>query len=102
MKPFSERCYALLKRVPKGKITTYKILAETLNTKAYRAVGMAMKSNPFPIRIPCHRVICSNGFIGSYTSKNKKDIQKKIALLKAEGVKIKNDKIDLDKYLHKF
>ncbi len=99
---FKEKCYQLLKKVPKGKIVTYKSLAEALNTGAYRAVGMAMKSNPHAPKVPCHRVICSNGSLGGYTSNNRINIQKKLNLLKAEGIEIKNNKIDLGKYLYKF
>ena len=65
MKSFNEHCYDLLKKVPKGKVTTYKDLAKALKTKAYRAVGNAMNKNPYPGsrkgQVPCHRVIKSNG-----------------------------------------
>lgn len=44
---FSECCYNLLKKVPKGKVTTYKELARALKSKAYRAVGNAMNKNPY-------------------------------------------------------
>jgi methylated-DNA-[protein]-cysteine S-methyltransferase len=95
---FHKRCYSLLKKVPKGKITTYKEIAKALNSKAYRAVGQAMNKNPFAPRVPCHRVIQSNGTIGGFATGQKN----KIKLLKKEGIIIKNNKIDLKKYLHKF
>ncbi len=95
---FSERCYQILKRVPKGKVTTYKVLARALGTKAYRAVGNAMNKNPHAPRVPCHRVINSNGFVGGFASGPKK----KIEMLKKEGIKIVNGKIDLRKYFYKF
>jgi len=95
---FSERCYQILKEVPKGKVTTYKILANVLGTKAYRAVGSAMKNNPYAPRVPCHRVIKSNGEIGEYAF----GVQKKIALLEKEGIEIKNNKIDLNRFLYTF
>ncbi|MEK6893081.1 MAG: MGMT family protein [Nanoarchaeota archaeon] len=44
--PFSENCYSLLRKVPKGRVTTYKSIAEALGSKAYRAVGNAMHKNP--------------------------------------------------------
>ncbi len=94
VKPFNEECYELLKKVPKGKVITYKTLAEKLHTKAYRAVGNAMKKNPFAPHIPCHRVINSNGRLGGYSS----GIKKKIELLKKEGIRIRKNKIDLRKY----
>ncbi len=98
-KTFSEKCYELLIKVPKGKITTYKILAEKLKTKAYRAVGNAMNKNKNAPKIPCHRVVNSNGKIGGYAF----GIKKKISLLKKEGIEIKKNKIkDLNRYLYKF
>ncbi|MEE6486420.1 hypothetical protein FKM82_014599 [Ascaphus truei] len=58
---------ALLNKVKIGETVSYKELAEIAgNEKAARAVGGAMRSNPLPIIIPCHRVICSNGNIGNY------------------------------------
>ena len=59
---FNGKCYRLISKIPKGKISTYKEIALALNTKAYRAVGNAMASNPSPITIPCHRIINSNAF----------------------------------------
>lgn len=91
---FSQKCYRLLKKIPKGKVTTYKLLAEKLNTKAYRAVGNAMRKNKNPMEIPCYKVINNNGCLGGYS----KGLKKKILLLKKEGIKIKNNKIDLKKY----
>lgn len=96
---FNEQCYTLLRKVPEGKVTTYKALAEALNCKAYRAVGNAMHKNPYAPRVPCHRVIKSNGEIGGFAS----GIKKKIEMLKAEGIILdSNNKIDLSRYLYKF
>jgi len=95
-KSFSERCYRILRKVPKGKVTTYKALAERLNTKAYR-VGNAMNRNPYAPKVPCHRVINSSGELGGFAS----GIKNKIKLLKKEGIQIKNNKIDLRKYQFK-
>jgi len=94
---FQNKVYLVCKKIPKGKVTTYKIIAEKLNTKAYRSVGQALKNNKKPIIIPCHRVINSNGSIGGYSGI--KNNIKKIKLLKKEGIEIKNKKIDLKKFL---
>ncbi len=96
-KAFNECCYEVLKSVPKGKVTTYKAIANELGTKAYRAVGNAMNKNPYAPKIPCHRVVKSNGQVGQFA----KGTPKKISMLKSEGVEIKNKKIDLKKYLYK-
>ncbi|XP_044301635.1 methylated-DNA--protein-cysteine methyltransferase [Varanus komodoensis] len=63
-----EVLWTLLKDVKFGETVSYKQLADMAgNSKAARAVGGAMRSNPIPIIIPCHRVICSSGQTGKYT-----------------------------------
>ena len=95
---FRDRVYKIAKKIPKGKVTTYKELASALNSKAFRAVGTAMNKNPFAPKVPCHRVINSDGKIGGFAS----GVKKKIKLLRSEGVEIKNSRIDLKKYLFRF
>ncbi len=95
---FNEKVLYLTKKIPKGKVTTYKIIAQKLGTKAYRAVGNALNNNKTPIVIPCHRVVNSDGRLGGYS----RGINKKIKLLIKEGVEIRNNKIDLRKFLYKF
>ena len=94
---FSEGCYQLLKRVPRGKVTTYKEISHTLKTKAYRAVGNAMNKNPHAPSVPCHRVIKSNGEIGGFASGTRKKTQ----MLRKEGIEIKGGKINLKEYLYR-
>lgn len=87
---FEKKVLAELRKVPLGKVTTYKILAEKVKKpRAARAVGNALNRNPFAPQIPCHRVVKSNGGIGGYA----KGIKVKISLLKKEGVEVKNNKI---------
>ena len=72
-----------IKKIPKGKVRTYKEIAIAISRpKSSRAVANACGKNPFPIKIPCHRVIGSNGYIGGYSGKG--GIKKKIYLLKLE------------------
>ncbi len=93
---FNERCYELLQTIPRGKVTTYKLLAKALGTKAYRAVGNAMAKNPNPITVPCHRVVKSDGTVGDYA----KGTKEKIALLQEEGICIIDEKVvPLEAYL---
>ncbi|WP_459201610.1 MGMT family protein [Methanococcus sp. CF] len=99
MKTFNEQCYELLKQIPRGKVTTYKLIAQALNTNAYRAVGNAMKNNPNVLTVPCHRVVNSNGAVGGYVT----GTEKKIKILENEGIKIYNGKIvNLEEYLFRF
>jgi len=91
---FEEKVYTVLKQVPKGRVTTYKKLAEKIGTKAYRAVGTALANNPYAPKVPCHRVVASDGSIGGFAGKKSgKSINKKIKLLKEEGVLVKEGKI---------
>jgi methylated-DNA-[protein]-cysteine S-methyltransferase len=76
-------------KIPTGKFETYKSLAQKLNTRAYRAVGTALSRNPFPLIIPCHRVLRSDNTIGEYGGGS----EMKKELLKREGVKIKGNKV---------
>jgi methylated-DNA-[protein]-cysteine S-methyltransferase len=96
---FQKRVYELCKKVPKGKVTTYKAIAKKMGTKAYRAVGTALNKNPFAPKVPCHRVVNSSGFAGQFA----KGIDAKIGFLRKEGIKIKNKKIEnFDRVLFKF
>lgn len=100
---FSQKVYRLAKEIPKGKVATYKSIAEKLGTKAYRAVGQALKRNKNTGGVPCFRVVKSNGEAGGYCGSDKRNIRKKIKKLRAEGVEIKDNKIvNLKKYLYQF
>ena len=96
---FQRDCYQLLCQIPRGKITTYKAIAEALGTQAYQAVGRAMHQNPNPIVVPCHRVVNANGDIGGYAF----GVSKKQALLESEGLAIQNGRvIDFESRLYQF
>src|SRR3989344_1315317 len=88
---FQEKVYKICEEVPKGKVTTYKMIAERLGTKAYRAVGTALAKNPYAPKVPCHRVVNHDGNIGNYSGKNGR--KGKIKMLGKECIEIKNDKI---------
>ncbi len=98
---FQKKVYKILKKVPKGKITTYGDIAKKLKNFP-RAVGNALNKNPYSFskkgKIPCHRVIKSTGEIGGFASGTKN----KILLLKREGVEIRNKRIDLDRFGFEF
>lgn len=96
---FNEKVWKVTKKIPRGKITTYKQIAKALNTKAYRSVGSALNKNPFSPKVPCHRVVNSNGNIGGFA----KGFKQKIKMLKKEGIEIENKKIrNFEKKLFKF
>jgi len=82
MKTFTEKVYDVVAKIPKGKTMTYKAVAiRAGNPRAYRAVGNIMHNNPDTKRVPCHRVVKSDGTPGGYARGTKK----KIAILKKEG-----------------
>ena len=82
----AEKVYSQLRKIPKGKVTTYGALAKKFKTSP-RAIGKIMSSNT--TTAPCHRVIMSDGKIGGYN----KGVKAKIKILKKEGLIIKNNKI---------
>ena len=62
-----EKIYKKLLQVPSGYVTTYGELAKAINLKnGQRIVGQIMKKNPFPVIVPCHRVVKSDGNVGGY------------------------------------
>lgn len=97
---FSEKVYEIVKTISKGKVMSYKQVAEKLGSKAYRAVGTALKNNPDPNIIPCHRVIRTNGKIGGYFGHIDDDqSKKKEKILRKEGVKMVNGKVAKNCYI---
>lgn len=102
LKDFQKRVLTLLTRIPKGKVTTYGEIARALgDVHLSRAVGNAVRDNPFAPEVPCHRVIRSNGEIGGFGGElSGKNIDQKIRLLKEEGVYVDGTRsVDLQKYL---
>ncbi len=90
MTKFQSECYEALKKVPSGKVISYAGLAEMIGRpNAQRAVGSAMNKNPYAPKVPCHRVVKSNGEIGGFAD----DINVKIKRLHKEGVEVLNNKV---------
>ena len=82
MKTFTEKVYAVVAKIPRGKTMTYKEVALRAGSpQAYRAVGNIMNKNPDMKKVPCHRVVRSDGDPGGYARGRKA----KIAILKKEG-----------------
>ena len=64
---FSQRVYKAVSTIPLGEVRTYKWVAKKAGSPgAWRAAGEALKKNPYPLIIPCHRVIKSDGSVGGY------------------------------------
>ncbi len=101
MTKFDVAVYELAKMIPRGMVTTYQEIALHLGNRAYRAVGTSLSKNPFAPSVPCHRVVKSNGMVGGYGGM--KESEKKIEMLKSEGIEIENGKIkNFESRLYKF
>lgn len=84
---FQKKVWSRLLKIPKGKTVTYKELAKSIGKpKAVRAVANAVGANPCAPKIPCHRVVRSDGTLGGYSGKG--GIKTKRSLLLQEGVKV--------------
>ena len=86
-----QHVYKKLMNIPKGHVTTYGDLAKAVGLKnGQRIIGKIMNKNPYPVLIPCHRVVMSTGKIGGYAYGE--DVKTK--MLSNEGVQIKNGRIE--------
>lgn len=94
MTPFQQKVYDAVKKIPRGRVSTYKAIAGIIGRpSSVRAVGNALNKNYFG-GVPCHRVICSNGNLGGYN----RGVKNKIELLVSEGIDISKKNINLNNY----
>ncbi|KXT04696.1 hypothetical protein AC578_2135 [Pseudocercospora eumusae] len=87
---YQARVYSLLRQIPEGKISTYAALSKALDSSP-RAVGGALRRNPFAPEVPCHRVISADGYVGGFKGEWQKapsgvNQEIKLNLLRREGV----------------
>jgi O-6-methylguanine DNA methyltransferase len=67
MTPFAKKVYKVVLSIPIGRVRSYKWVAKAAGRpRAYRAVGQILKNNPYPLIIPCHRVVKSDSSLGGY------------------------------------
>ena len=79
---FQQRVYAAILRIPPGQTRSYQWVAAHIGSpRGARAVGNALRRNPFAPKVPCHRVVRADGSLGGYSG----GLSKKRALLRAEG-----------------
>ena len=84
---FQLKVWAYLRKIPRGSVKTYSQVAKGIGKPlAVRAVANAIVKNPYPSKIPCHRVIRSDGLIGGYSGKG--GVKTKRFLLKKEGIRL--------------
>lgn len=94
---FFNRVYEVVRRIPLGKVATYGLIADILDTKDARRVGHALHANPDGSRTPCHRVVFSDGSLASgYAFGGPNEQRRKLEL---EGIMLDANKVNLTKYL---
>ncbi len=94
MTDFRRRVYAMLMLVPSGCVTTYGTLARAVGCRSARAIGHALRENPFAPAVPCHRVIAAKGMLGGFKGQREGvALAEKRALLAAEGVHFKHGRL---------
>lgn len=92
-----ERIYEVVKRIPRGRVATYgQVAAMAGNPRWARVVGYALHVNPDPEHIPCFRVVNRNGEVSKAFVFGGENMQ--IQLLQADGIDVKDGKVDLSKY----
>jgi len=90
---FQERIYAVVRRIPKGKVLTYGDVTRMAHMKNPRTIGMYLHKNPDPATIPCHRVVNVDGFVSAQYAFGGAKAQR--AKLESEGVIFIKDAVDL-------
>lgn len=99
-KNFFERVYEVVQRIPSGKVATYKLIADILDTRDARRVGHALHANPDGSKTPCHRVVFSDGRLAPGYAFGGPNEQRR--LLELEDVTFTDeDNIDLSLHLWK-
>ena len=78
---FQKKVLAAALEIPRGEVRSYAWVAGKIGSRAYRAVGQALKKNPYAPGVPCHRVVSQDGSLGGYSG----GPAKKRALLRSEG-----------------
>ena len=97
MDNFFEKVYEFVKRIPKGKVTTYGDVARAIGKpRASRQVGWALHCNPYFGEVPCHRVVFRDGSLAQNFAFGGSDVQKNMLL--SEGVGFIDDKVDMKNY----
>ena len=91
---FARRVYAALCKIPPGRVITYAALGRSIGCGSPRAIGQALRANPFAPRVPCHRVIASDLSPGGFNGRTSgAALAKKLRLLAAEGVVFKKGRL---------
>jgi methylated-DNA-[protein]-cysteine S-methyltransferase len=84
---FEQRVYALVRTIPRGKVSTYGLVARQLGCGSSQAIGQALRRNPYAPEMPCHRVVSSALTLGGFNGqRDGAELRRKRQMLEAEGV----------------
>ena len=96
---YQQNLQALLLRIPRDKVTSYRELAHAMNMRGYRFVGQLLRKNPEPDQYPCYKVVHSDGKIGGFAMGQKEKIRR----LQNDGIIVKNGVVtDFARRLYRF
>ncbi len=85
--PFESRVYDLIRTIPRGKVSTYALVARKLDCGSSQAVGQALRRNPYAPEVPCHRVVSAALTLGGFNGHRDGDeLARKRRMLEEEGV----------------
>ena len=91
---FQQRVYDAARKIPRGKVTTYAALAKKIGCGSPRAVGQALRRNPFAPEVPCHRVVAGDRTLGGFMGKTAgAALARKRKLLESEGVRFEGARV---------
>jgi methylated-DNA-[protein]-cysteine S-methyltransferase len=100
---FEEKVYAATRRIPRGRVSTYRLIGKFIKCASSQAVGQALRRNPFAPQVPCHRVIASSLTIGGFSgARDGVEIKRKLKLLDVEGVQFIKGKLADPNRVHHF
>jgi methylated-DNA-[protein]-cysteine S-methyltransferase len=84
---FEQRVYALVRTIPRGKVSTYGLVAKRLGCGSSQAIGQALRRNPYAPEMPCHRVVSSALTLGGFNGEREgEELRRKRRMLEEEGV----------------
>jgi len=98
--PLRLRVLKAVKKIPRGKVASYSLVASYLGVKSPRVIGKMLMKNPFPLIYPCHRVVYKNGYIGGYLG-SKSLWYIKAGILLREGVPLKDKQVSKSAFIEK-
>ena len=100
---FQDRVYRAVSEIPRGKVSTYGLVARHIGCGSPRAVGQALRRNPFAPQVPCHRVIASDLRIGGFSGhRSGKAVARKLSLLAKEKVRFAGERLADPGQVHRF